>query len=511
MKFRSSLLLGAVFAGGLAAGPAAGWLLDHHALPRAISSALAQAAGGDGAPGSIAETHRALSLFGDVFERVRADYVEPVSDGKLIENSLDGMLSGLDPHSSYMNPKQYADMQVQTKGEFGGLGIEVIGDQGLIRVVSPVDGTPAARAGMKPGDLILAVDGKSLDGISSDEAIGKMRGTPGTKVTLTVKRRGVDKPISVTMTREIVHIQVVRSDLYGKVGYIRVSSFNEETDGALRAAYAKLSKQAGGKLSALVLDLRNNPGGLLDQAIDVCDDFIASGEVVSTRARHKEDSQRWDARGDDITGGLPVVVMINGGSASASEIVAGALQDHRRAVLLGETSFGKGSVQTLMPVPGGGAIRLTTARYYTPSGRSIQGLGITPDVLVRETDDPPDRLFPDREADLAHALKNQGGTTPKLPPRTDLPAMATSIPKVPPKTWPAFDLFKPATDFQLQQAIKLAEAMSADPASRETAQRAATAAPESTAPAAAVPTPVPAAPGGGETPHNATPVNPAPK
>ena len=456
MKLRTGLLLGTAFLAGVAAGPDLGRLVADHGLRFAIPALADEAK-----PSGHADTYRLMDLFGDVFERVRADYVEPVTDRTLITNALDGMLSGLDPHSAYMTEKQYSDFMVQTKGAFGGLGLEVTGEDGLIKVISPMDGTPAARANMKPGDLILSINSKSMDGIALNDAVEKMKGDPGTSVTLGIKRPGVDKPFDVTLTREIIHIQVVRSALYGKVGYIRVSQFNEETDPALHEAYAKLKAKAGGKLSGLVLDLRNNPGGLLEQAVDVCDDFVTSGEVVSTRARHPEESQRTDAHGTDITDGEPLLVLINQGSASASEIVAGALQDHQRSVTLGERSFGKGSVQTLFPFPGNGAIRLTTARYYTPSGRSIQGLGITPDVPVQEDRDDLSRFMP-READLDHIIKNQGGTQTKPPARTDLPSIVKAIPDKPPANWPRFDLTKPSTDFQLQQGLKVIQAMIAE-------------------------------------------------
>ena len=453
MKLRTGLLLGTAFLAGIAAGPDLGRLVTHHGLNFSMS-ALAEEAKGS----NHAETYQLLTLFGDVFMRVRADYVEPVTDRTLITNALNGMLSGLDPHSAYMTEKQFADMQVQTKGEFGGLGLEVTGEDGLIKVISPMDGTPASKAGMKSGDLILSINTKSMDGLSLNDAVEKMRGAVGTAITLGIKRPGVDKPFDLTMTREIIHIQVIKQALYGKIGYIRVAQFNEETDSGLRDAYAKLSAKAGGKLSGLILDLRNNPGGLLEQAVDVCDDFIASGGVVSTRARHSEDSQRMDAHGTDITGGAPLLVLINQGSASASEIVAGALQDHQRSITLGERSFGKGSVQTVIPIPGNGALRLTTARYYTPSGRSIQGLGITPDVSVQEDREDFSRFMP-READLDHIIKNQGGTQEKAPARNDLPSVVKTIPDKPPANWPKFDLTKPSTDFQLQQGLKVIQAM----------------------------------------------------
>jgi carboxyl-terminal processing protease len=454
MKLRIGLLLGTAFAAGLVAGPVSGLLAKKfgmHLLP----AAMADESSGD--------TYRMLDLYADVFNRVKADYVDPVGSRELVENSLNGMLTGLDPHSNYMNAKNFRDMQVQTRGEFGGLGIEVTQENGFIKVVSPIDDTPASRAGIKPGDLILAIDGQTVQGISLNDAVDKMRGTPNSRITLTIKRQGVEKPISLSLMREVIKIQPIKSRLEANdIGYIRITSFNELTDSGLRKAYQQLRSESHDRLHALILDLRNNPGGLLDQAVAVCDDFIDHGEVVSTRARHAEDSQLWNAKDGDITDGLPMVVMINGGSASASEIVAGALQDHRRAVLLGTRSFGKGSVQTVIPLPGdNGAIRLTTARYYTPSGRSIQGLGIAPDVSVQESDSEPDHFGPDREADYTNALRNTGGVpnTQAPPPRSDLPPIAHDLLKQPPKTWPTFDPAKPATDFQLQEALTLARAM----------------------------------------------------
>ncbi len=453
MKLRTGLLLGTAFIAGVVAGPAPGLLARHFGV-NVFSAAWAEESG-------HTETYQLLNLFGDVFERVRAEYVDPVSDRDLIENALNGMLTGLDPHSNYMNAKSFRDMQVQTRGEFGGLGIEVTQDNGIIKVVSPIDDTPASRAGIKPGDLILALDGKSVQGLSLNDAVDRMRGPANSKIVLLIKREGIEKPLEVSLMREVIKIQVIKSHLEGDIGYIRITSFNEQTDSGLRKAYQQLRSEAGDKLHGLVIDLRNNPGGLLDQAVAVSDDFINDGEIVSTRARHPEDSQRWNAKGGDITNGLPMVVIINGGSASASEIVAGALQDHRRAIMLGTRSFGKGSVQTVIPLPGNGAMRLTTARYYTPSGRSIQGLGIAPDIDVREsrTDEP--HFGADREADLNKALRNTGGVpqTEAPPPRTDLPAMAHDVPKLPPENWPAFDPTKPATDFQLQQALAVARAM----------------------------------------------------
>lgn len=409
-----------------------------------------------------AETYRMLTLFGTVLDLVRSDYVEPVSDHDLITHALNGMLSGLDPHSSYMTQKQYDAMMVQMKGEFGGLGLELQQQDGHIRVISPIDGTPGFRAGIKPGDYIIAVDGHTIDGTPLDDAVKKMRGKPHTKITLTIVRAKVPHPINFTLTREIIHIDVVKSALYGRIGYIRIAEFNEAAKKEMLKAYNKLREQAGGKLAGLIIDLRNDPGGLLNQAIDVSSSFIRTGEIVSTRARNPKDSQRWDAHGTDITNGLPIVVLINGGSASASEIVSGALQDHHRAIIMGTKSFGKGSVQSIIPIPGNGAVRLTTARYYTPSGRSIQALGITPDITVRETREIP--IFSLHEADLEHILKNQGGTKAKPIPRTDLPAIAKEIPNEPPENWPAFDYKKPSTDFQLQEALRVVRFMANLPA-----------------------------------------------
>ncbi len=454
MKLRTGLLLGAVFAAGVLAGPTSAIMAERfgfHLLP----VAWAQDTG-------HSETYRLLTLFGDVFDRVRAEYVEPVNDKDVIENAINGMLTGLDPHSNYMNAKTFRDMQVQTRGEFGGLGIEVTQDNGFIKVITPIDDTPASRAGVKSGDLILALDGQSVQGLSLNDAVDKMRGPPNSKIKLTIKRQGVDNPLDLSLTREVIRIQVVKSHMEGNdIGYIRLTSFNEQTDSGLRKAFAQIKAEAGDHLHGIVLDLRNNPGGLLDQAVAVGDDFINEGEIVSTRARHPEDSQRWDAKGGDITNNLPVVVLINGGSASASEIVAGALQDHRRAILVGTRSFGKGSVQTVIPLPGNGAMRLTTARYYTPSGRSIQGLGIVPDVEVHETRTDQPHFGPEREADLKGALRNTGGVpaTDAPPPRTDLPPMARDVPKLPPENWPAYDATKTDTDFQLQQALAVVRAM----------------------------------------------------
>jgi carboxyl-terminal processing protease len=329
-----------------------------------------------------AETYKQLNVFGDVFELVRSDYVDDVTDDTLVEGAINGMLTSLDPHSNYLNSKNFSDMKVQTRGEFGGLGIEVSMENGLVKVVSPIDDTPAANAGLKPGDLVTHLDGNPVQGLTLPEAVEKMRGPVNSDITLTIRREGRE-PFDVKLTRAIVKIRSVRSHLEGKnIGYIRITSFNEQTDVNLNNAMKNLKQQANGKLIGIVLDMRNNPGGLLDQAVAVSDAFLDKGEIVSTRGRRSDDAQRYNARPGDIAQGLPIAILINGGSASASEIVAGALQDHNRAILLGTRTFGKGSVQTIIPLAGHGAMRLTTARYYTPSGRSIQAKGIDPDIVV---------------------------------------------------------------------------------------------------------------------------------
>src|SRR5579872_3368246 len=330
-----------------------------------------------------AETYKQLNLFGDVFEQVRKNYVDDVSNETLVEGAINGMLTSLDPHSNYLNAKNFNDMKVQTRGEFGGLGIEVSMENGLVKVVSPIDDTPAAHAGLKPGDLITHIDGSPVQGMTLPEAVDKMRGLINTDITLTIRREGKE-PFDVKLTRANIKIQSVKSQIESNnIGYIRITSFNEQTDVGLNNAMKNLKQQAGNnKLTGLVLDLRNNPGGLLDQAVAVSDDFLDKGEIVSTRGRRPDDAQRYNAHPGDIINGLPLAVLINGGSASASEIVAGALQDHHRAILLGTRSFGKGSEQTIIPLAGHGAMRLTTARYYTPSGRSIQAKGIDPDIVV---------------------------------------------------------------------------------------------------------------------------------
>jgi carboxyl-terminal processing protease len=358
-----------------------------------------------------ADTYRQLKLFSDVFERVRAGYVEEVTDKELIEFAIQGMLSQLDPHSSYMNADSYQDMRVQTRGEFGGLGIEVTMENGFVKVVSPIDDTPAHRAGIEAGDLITHLDGESVMGLTLNEAVDRMRGKINTDLILTI-RRSNEEPFDVVITRDVIRIQSVRSRVEGRVGYVRVTTFNQQTTTGLNDAVAKLKEEIGEDIEGYVIDLRNNPGGLLDQAVSVSDAFLDQGEIVSTRGRDSDNAQRFNSDAGDITDGKPLIVLINGGSASASEIVAGALQDHRRAIIMGTRSFGKGSVQTIIPLGSHGAMRLTTARYYTPSGRSIQAKGIDPDIEVERVviDEPEDDgPLGRREADLRGALDNDGG------------------------------------------------------------------------------------------------------
>jgi carboxyl-terminal processing protease len=340
-----------------------------------------------------ADTYSQLNLFGEVFERVKGDYVEKPDNSKLIEGAINGMVSSLDPHSRYMNDKAWREMQETTSGEFGGLGIEVTMEDGLVKVVAPIDDTPAARAGIMSGDLITKIDGDAVQGLTLEQAVNKMKGAADTKTKLTIVRKGKDQPFDVSITREIIRVKPVRYHADGgDIGYIRITSFNEQTTDGLHKAIADIEKQIPqDKLAGFVLDLRNNPGGLLDQAVSVVSSFLARGEVVSTRGRNPEETQRFTAHGGDLTKGKPLVVLINGGSASASEIVAGALHDHKRATLIGTRSFGKGSVQTIIPLgAGNGALALTTARYFTPSGHSIQAQGITPDIEVLQ--DVPDDL-----------------------------------------------------------------------------------------------------------------------
>jgi len=404
MRRLTYLLTGAVFGGSLVAFALQG-------IPVGTISAVA----------ASSETYRQLNLFGDVFEKIRTDYVEKPEDAKLIESAISGMLSGLDPHSSYMDPKSFKDMQVQTKGEFGGLGIEVTQEDGFVKVVTPIDDTPASRAGLLAGDFIVEIDGDSVQGLTLNQAVDRMRGPVNSSVKLRISRKGTDS-FEVSLKREIIKISSVKSRIENDVSYIRITQFTEKTSDGLKNAIDQATKNIpADKLKGYIVDLRNDPGGLLDQAIAVSDAFLERGEIASTRGRNPDDAQRYVARSGDLTGGKPVVVLINGGSASASEIVAGALQDHKRATIIGTRSFGKGSVQTIIPLGPSGALRLTTARYYTPSGRSIQAKGIDPDIQVLQ--DVPDEIKgkdeTKGEAALKGHLKNganeQGGSSAYVP------------------------------------------------------------------------------------------------
>jgi carboxyl-terminal processing protease len=368
-----------------------------------------------GAPAEAANgsTYKELSIFGDVFERVRAQYVTPPQEDKLVEAAINGMLASLDPHSSYMNAKDAEDMRTQTKGEFGGLGIEVTMDNDFVKVGSTIENTPAAKAGVQAGDYITAIDGVSVKGLKLEDAVEKMRGAIKTPIKLTLTRKGVDKPIELTIIRDVIPVAAVKSRIENDVGYIRILQFTEKTTPDLEAAIQKIKQQVpADKLKGYVIDLRLNPGGLLDQAINVADDFLERGEVVSTRGRNPDETRRYNAGPGDLTDGKPMIVLINGGSASASEIVAGALQDLRRATIVGTRSFGKGSVQTIIPLGENGALRLTTALYYTPSGRSIQGTGIAPDVKIDEPlpDDLKGKLVTEGESTLRGHIKGQNET-----------------------------------------------------------------------------------------------------
>ena len=365
-----------------------------------------------------ASVYEQLDLFGDIFERIRAQYVTEVDEGDLIEAAIDGMLTSLDPHSSYLSPDDAAQMRTQTRGEFGGLGIEVTQEEGFVKVVSPMDGTPADKAGMMAGDFITQVDGESLLGLTLDEAVAMMRGPVGSEIIVTVVREGMDEPFDVSIVRDTIELTAVRSRIEGETIVLRVITFSDQTYPKMVENLNEQVEAAGGleNVNGFVIDLRNNPGGLLNQAIQVSDAFLEEGEIVSTRGRMVEDSDRFNAEPGDLTEGKPIVVLINGGSASASEIVAGALQDHRRAIVVGTKSFGKGSVQTVMPLRGEGAMRLTTARYYTPSGRSIQALGVSPDIVVQQPPVIPDEVTENEdetrgrprrsEADLRGAIDN---------------------------------------------------------------------------------------------------------
>lgn len=400
-----------------------------------------------------ADTYRHLKLFGEVFERVRADFVEEVSDQELVEAAIRGMLNHLDPHSGYLDPDSFREMRTQTRGEFGGLGIEVTMENGLVKVVSPIDDTPAYRAGVQAGDFITHIDGEAVMGLTLSEAVERMRGPVSSEIVVTI-RRGEEEPFDIEIVRDIIRVQSVRSRVEGEIGYLRVTSFTEQTTPGLEQAMTEIQDQLGDRLQGFVLDLRNNPGGLLDQAISVTDIFLDRGEIVSTRGRHSDDAQRWNATAGDLAAGLPIVVLINGGSASASEIVAGALQDHRRAIVMGTDSFGKGSVQTVVPLGGQGAMRLTTARYYTPSGRSIQAKGIEPDILVQAatiTTAEQERQQR-READLRRHLEGEGETAPQEPlsPEVVPPEAEAPEAEAPPPAQPGAP-----EDYQLARALDL--------------------------------------------------------
>ncbi|MBM2290482.1 S41 family peptidase [Sulfitobacter pseudonitzschiae] len=364
-----------------------------------------------------------LDLFGDIFERIRSQYVEEVEPSELIEAAIDGMLTSLDPHSSYLSPADADAMRVQTSGEFGGLGIEVTQEEGFVKVVSPIDGTPAAEAGIEAGDFITHVDGESVLGLTLDAAVEKMRGPVGSEIVITVVREGETEPFDVSIIRDTIELQAVRARVQGETVVLRVTTFNEKTFPNLEAKLAEEVEKLGGmdSVNGFVVDLRNNPGGLLTQAIKVSDAFLEEGEIVSTRGREAADGDRFNATPGDLAQGKPIVVLINGGSASASEIVAGALKDHRRAIIVGTKSFGKGSVQTVMPLQNGGGMRLTTARYYTPSGRSIQSLGVSPDIVVQQPRREPDTTEEDdgpallrSEADLRGAISNDSLTEDEI-------------------------------------------------------------------------------------------------
>jgi carboxyl-terminal processing protease len=387
-----------------------------------------------------------LRTFTEVFSRIKSDYVEPVSDKKLLDDAVQGMLAGLDPHSAYLDSDSFKDMRVETEGQFGGLGIEVTMENGFVKVVSPIEDTPAARAGVKPGDLVIRLDEKAVKGMTLNDAVRMMRGKPGTDITLTIVREGVSKPLKITITRAVIKIKSVKSRLLDPgFGYVRITQFQAATDKNLVEAVRKLETENKGPLRGLVLDLRNNPGGVLNAAVGVSDAFLDKGLIVYTEGRVADSKMRLSATPGDVLNGAPMVVLINGGSASASEIVAGALQDHKRAVIMGTKSFGKGSVQTIIPMSNGGALKLTTARYYTPNGRSIQALGIVPDVVTEEAritkDETGDRL---READLARHLET--GTTPATP---------KAAPKKDGKPQDDAGKTPAAEDYQLQEALNL--------------------------------------------------------
>jgi carboxyl-terminal processing protease len=389
------------------------------------------------ADGDMGSAYHELDRFGEAFAKVRGQYAEPTDDRLLVEYAIGGMMSDLDPHSSYFDPKTFAEMQVKTEGQYGGVGLVISAESGTIKVISPIDDTPAARAGMKAGDDILAIDDQNVQGKSLDQVQKMLRGIAGTKVTLTVLRTGEKASFEVKLVRAAIEVEAVRFHRQGDVGYIRIPAFNERTDEGVQTAVRELKKQIGPGLKGYIIDLRDDGGGVLDQAIAVSDDFLDGGEIVSTHGRHPQDTERYDAKHGDIADGKPIIVLINGGTASASEIVAGALQDHQRAKVLGTTSFGKASVQTVIPLNGGedGALHMTTARYYTPSGRSIQATGIVPDIAVAASDKDADESsqFIESESVLPHHLAAEGATAPTAP--------APLIRSEPGKTYDDFQLF----------------------------------------------------------------------
>ncbi|MBR9650019.1 S41 family peptidase [Thalassovita aquimarina] len=397
-----------------------------------------------------------LDLFGDIFERIRAQYVEEVDEEKLIEAAINGMLTSLDPHSSYLSPDDAADMRVQTRGQFGGLGIEVTQEEGFVKVVSPIDGTPAAEAGIEAGDFITHVDGESLLGLGLDDAVDLMRGPVGSEIIITVVREGEAEPFDVSIIRDTIKLQAVRTRTEGNTVVLRITTFNDQTYPGLEEGLKKAVEDLGGmdNVNGFVVDLRNNPGGLLTQAIQVSDAFLESGEIVSTRGRNPAEGDRYNATPGDLAMGKPVVVLINGGSASASEIVSGALQDHHRAIVVGTKSFGKGSVQTVMPLRGDGAMRLTTARYYTPSGRSIQNLGVSPDIVVEqprraaETEEDDTTRRTRSEADLRGSLSNDSLSEDEIKQIEDERAKAEEAAKL------------REEDYQLAYAVDLLKGLS---------------------------------------------------
>jgi len=424
-------------------------LLLAGALMGASAMGLVYGSAGTTANAASSDTYRNLAIFGDVFERVRQQYVTPPDDKSLVENAINGMLTALDPHSSYMNAEQAQDMRVQTRGEFGGLGIEVTMENELVKVIAPIEDTPAARAGVMAGDYITQIDGEEVRGLTLSDAVDKMRGPVNTPIELTIAREGADKPIKITVVRDIIKIKAVRYRVENDVGYLKINSFTERTFEDLQDAISKIQAEVPTeKLKGYVLDLRLNPGGLLDQAVSVSDAFLDRGEIVSTRGRDPKDVTRFDSRPGDLAGGKPLIVLVNGGSASASEIVAGALQDHKRATVLGTRSFGKGSVQTIIPLgENNGALRLTTALYYTPAGRSIQGTGITPDIKVEQP--IPDELL---GRDLA---RGESGLRGHIKGANEGDEGSGSSAYVPPD---------PKDDVQLTYALELLRGEKADPA-----------------------------------------------